>query len=99
MKTPMELFESVGFNIKYFVNNSNTFPYFVYYENGSNNFGADNEVYNSENKYIIEYYFKKKNEKLEKEIENIFNQNKIYWEKTEDIYINDEKVFMIRYFY
>lgn len=98
MKNPMELFIE-KFDIKYFVNNSKKFPYFVYYGNGSNNFKADDEVYSTTNNYIVEYYFKFKNEKLERKIEEIFNDNKIIWEKSDDIYINDEKVFMIRYQY
>ena len=44
-------------------------PYLAYIGNGQDNFEADNTYYWNNNKYQIEYYFTKKNEELETEIE------------------------------
>ncbi len=73
-------------------------PYIVYLGSGNENFKADNKVYNSQKNYRIEYYYKLKDEEKEEEIEKIFNDNEIIWEKSEDIYISDEKLYMINYY-
>lgn len=73
-------------------------PYIVYYSNGSNNFMAEDIVYYNKYNYTIEYYYDKKKTSVEKEIENIFNENEVLWEKTEDIYVSSENIYLIKYF-
>lgn len=72
-------------------------PFLIYRGNGSNNFKSDDEVYYTNYGYTIEYYFKEKDEEKEEAIEKVLNQNKIIWEKSEDIYIDSEKLFLIYY--
>lgn len=72
-------------------------PYLVYMGNGQDNFRADNTYYKSENTYRIEYYFKEKDEAIEAQIEALLLDNGYLYDKSEDVYIEDEGVFVIYY--
>lgn len=72
-------------------------PFLIYRGSGANNLKSDDEVYYTDYGYTIEYYFKEKDEEKEEAIEKVLNQNKIIWEKSEDIYIDSEKLFLIYY--
>lgn len=99
MNNPYKLLKKTGLQVSYMRNKKEIeLPYLIYLGNGSINFKADNKIYNIDNTYIVEYYFKNKNENLERQIEALFNENNIIWEKTEDIFIPDENMIFIRYF-
>lgn len=99
MNNPYKLLKKTGLPVSYMRNKKEIeLPYLIYLGNGSINFKADNKIYNTDNTYIVEYYFKNKNENLERQIEALFNENNIIWEKTEDIFIPDENMIFIRYF-
>lgn len=99
MNNPYKLLKKTGLQVSYMRNKKEIeLPYLIYLGNGSINFKADNKIYNTDNTYIVEYYFKNKNENLERQIEDLFNENNIIWEKTEDIFIPDENMIFIRYF-
>ena len=72
-------------------------PYIVYLGAGQYTKDADNTHYYRRNQYQIEYYFTKKDEQLEAEIENKLLENGYLYEKSEDVYIEDEGVFVIYY--
>lgn len=72
-------------------------PFLIYLGRGSSNLLADNKVYESKYNYTIEYYFNLKDERVEKDIEQLFNDNNIPWEKSEDIFISEENMYLIRY--
>ena len=72
-------------------------PYIVYLGAGQNNFEADNTFYHSENRYQVEYYFTDKNEEKEAEIEQLLLDNGYLYQKSEDVYIEEEGVFVIYY--
>lgn len=72
-------------------------PYIAYIGNGQDNFKADNTFYYSENNYQIEYYFTEKDESEEAKIEKCLLDNGFRYEKSEDVYIEDEGVFVIYY--
>ena len=72
-------------------------PYLVYLGAGQNNFEADNTYYHQRNRYQIEYYFTEKNEDLEAQIEQLLLDNGYLYEKSEDVYIESEGVFVIYY--
>lgn len=57
-------------------------PYFVFFYPESDNFGADNQVYQEITAVSIELYSKRKDFSSEKRIEDVLNANKIYWEKS-----------------
>ncbi len=73
-------------------------PYIVYIGNGQDYFEADNKIYWHQNSYQIEYYFKEKNEENEAIIERTLSNNGLIYEKSEDIYIDSEDIFLIYYY-
>lgn len=72
-------------------------PYIVYLGGGQDNFEADNTYYYQRNRYQIEYYFTKKDEDAEAQIEQLLLANGYLYDKSEDVYIEDEGVFVIYY--
>lgn len=72
-------------------------PFVVYLGSGQNKLEADDTHYWSENTYRVEYYFKIKNEEHEEAIEQALLAGNFLFEKSEDVYIDDEDVFMIYY--
>ena len=72
-------------------------PYLVYLGDGQDNFEADNTYYWGQNRYRLEYYFTKKDESLEAQIEQFLLGNGFLYEKSEDVYIQDQDVFVIYY--
>ena len=73
-------------------------PYLVYIGNGQDTLEADNTHYWRNNRYQVEYYFTTKNESNEAAIEDALLSNGYLYEKSEDIYIEDEGVFVIYYY-
>ena len=73
-------------------------PYIVYIGNGQETFQADNTHYYKQNSYQVEYYFTTKNESNEEAIETALVDNGFLYEKSEDIYIEEEEVFVIYYY-
>ena len=72
-------------------------PYLVYLGSGQATFKADDTYTYTRNQYQIEYYFTEKNEETEAEIEGILLDNGFLYEKSEDVYIEEEGVFVIYY--
>lgn len=73
-------------------------PYIVYIGNGQNVLEADNTHYWRRNTYQVEYYFTQKNEANETSIENALLEAGFLYDKSEDVYIEDEDVFVIYYY-
>lgn len=73
-------------------------PYIVYIGNGQETFQADNTHYWKQNSYQVEYYFTTKNESNEEAIETALVDNGFLYEKSEDVYIESEGVFVIYYY-
>ena len=72
-------------------------PYIVYIGSGQNYMDADNTHYYRQNTYQVEYYFTTKNETNEASIENALLAAGYNYTKSEDIYIQEEDVFVIYY--
>ena len=73
-------------------------PYVVYIGNGQETFEADNTHYWKTNSYQVEYYFTEKNEQNVAVIEEALLDNGYLYEKSEDIFIESEGVFVIYYY-
>ena len=73
-------------------------PYIVYIGNGQEVFEADNTHYYRENNYQVEYYFTTKDESNEASIEDALLGAGYLYEKSEDVYIEDQGVFVIYYY-
>ena len=73
-------------------------PYIVYIGNGQDVMEADNTHYWRNNRYQVEYYFTTKNEQNEASIEDALLAAGYLYEKSEDIFIEDQNVFVIYYY-
>ena len=73
-------------------------PYIVYIGNGQNVMEADNTHYWRNNRYQIEYYFTTKSETNETAIENALLNGGFLYDKSEDIFLEEEGVFLIYYY-
>lgn len=73
-------------------------PYIVYIGNGQDVLEAEDTLYWRENSYQIEYYFQEKNETNEAGIEDALLEAGYNFSKSEDIYIEDQDVFVIYYY-
>ena len=70
----------------------------MYIGNGQETFQADNTHYYKQNSYQVEYYFTTKNESNEEAIETALVDNGFLYDKSEDVYIEEEEVFVIYYY-
>lgn len=72
-------------------------PYICLMGAGQSQFEADNTYYIRKDRWTIEYYFKIKDPDLEASIEDLLLENGYKYDKSEDIYIDGENVFVIYY--
>lgn len=72
-------------------------PYLVYIGGGQDVLEADNTHYWRNNQYQVEYYFETKNETNETAIEDALLGAGYNYTKSEDVFIEDEGVFVIYY--
>ena len=73
-------------------------PYLVYTGRGQETMGADNTWHFRNNQYQVEYYFTDKNEATEKAIEDTLLADGYNYEKSEDVFIETEGLFVIYYY-
>lgn len=71
-------------------------PYLVYFEEGSDNFGADNKVYHYSRQVSVELLTKTKDPTAEGAVEAALDAADIYWEKT-GTHLDDEDAFEVIY--
>lgn len=92
------ILEEVGIPVAYGVFREKTpLPYIVWLGGGQEHFPADNTYYTREDNYQIELYFKLKDPVIEAQLEQILLDNGLHYEKSEDVYIDDEGVFLVYY--
>ena len=96
-----ELYKLLGrLNIPYAYDHfkdDKTIPPFILYRNDdTDTFKADDKTYYKENNYIVDLTTIKKMPQLEEQLEILFNDNNIPFDKFEN-YIESEKIFQIRY--
>lgn len=97
--TLYEILQSTGIPCAYYhFKTAQNPPYIVYIGEGQFNFSADNTFYYSENEYQIQYYFETKNEANEAAIEAALLSAGYQYDKSEDIYIEDQDLFVIYYY-
>ncbi len=72
-------------------------PFMAYREQIPDNFKADNKNYVSFFNFELELVTTKKDIELEKKISDLLNENDIPYEKTPEIWDNDEKIYHIFY--
>lgn len=72
-------------------------PYLVYIGAGENDFLADDTKYFREPQYRVEYYYTEKSPQAEALIEDTLLASGLLYEKSDDVYIESEGVFVIYY--
>lgn len=72
-------------------------PYLMVMGAGQDHFDADTTYYVTQDRYTIEYYYTEKDPDLEGRIEALLLSNGYRYEKSEDLYLDDQEVFMIYY--
>lgn len=70
---------------------------FLTYTMTTINFFAEDKVFHSFFEITLELYTDKKDWKLEHQLEELLNSKDIPWEKSEDIWIDEENMFEIVY--
>ena len=73
-------------------------PFIVYMGDGQEKTAGDDTYVDTQNNYRIEYYFIEKSSTNEEAIEAALLADGWLYEKSEDIYIEDEKIFVVYYY-
>lgn len=73
-------------------------PHLVAIEAEPNNFNADNRVYKKKKTIKLDYTYKGKNIEEENKIEDEILHD-VCWNKTDETYLSDEKVWQTSYFF
>ena len=68
-------------------------PFLVYRETAPDTFRADGITYHQFFNYEIELVTEKKEIALERQIEGLLTQNKISFDKNDEVWDNDEKIY------
>ena len=99
-KTLYEKLCTLGIPVAYDHFDSNkqvAIPFVVYREQELDTFRADGITYYQFYNYEIELITEKKNVALERQLEGLLTNNKIPYDKTEEVWDNDEKIYHIFY--
>jgi hypothetical protein len=73
-------------------------PYLAYIQSGQDQLIADDTRYWYNNTYQIEYYYKLKDSTAEAAIEEALLSAGLLFTRSEDIYLDDEDVFVVYYY-
>lgn len=91
--------EEQGFKYAYGVFEKPTEPpHLIAFCRETNNFMADNKVYMKDTPIQLDYTYEQKNIEEQNKIEDIILAD-VAWNKTEETYLSDEKVWQVSYFF
>lgn len=91
--------EEAGFKYAYGVfKNTVEPPHLLAFSIATDNFGADNKVYYKKTPIQLDYTYLDKNIEEQNKIENIILKD-IYWNKSEETYLPNEKIWQVSYFF
>ena len=92
-----EMLVSSGFPVAHHsFTKKQSLPYVIYLTPSQDNFGADNKVYHKVQNIYVELYSEKKDTTSEGVLEDIFDENDLFYEKSET-HIESEKMYMVVY--
>lgn len=95
-KTLYQTLQSLNIPVAYDHFDSNkqvSIPFLVYREQQLSTFRADDITYHQFNNFEIELITEKKEIALEKQLEELLTTNKIPYEKNDEVWDNDEKIY------
>lgn len=93
-----EILEQLEIPVAYDHFNTATQPPFIVYRRYSqNNFGADNKVYKVINNYYVYLVTQYKDIELEDKLQQLFDENEIYFNAISEDYISEENTYQIIY--
>lgn len=72
-------------------------PYFCIMGAGQDQSIADNTYWTKADRWSVEFYFKQKDPEFENQIEELLLNNGYLYDKSEDVYIESDDVFVIYY--
>lgn len=91
------LLKSTGLPVAYnHFKTAPSLPYIIYLFTYSSNFAADGKIYKRFDNYQVELYSEKKDLGSEQLLENVFDENDIYYDKSET-YIESEEMYQVNY--
>lgn len=91
--------ENAGFKYAYgLFKNPTKPPHLVAISTDTDNFMADNKVFYKKTPIKLDYTYKSKNETEQNKIENEILRD-LPWNKTEETYLQNEKVWQVSYFF
>lgn len=94
-----ELIASLGLPLSYYqFHESVPTPFLIYYNPAQTSISADNKVIANKKEILLELYFVEKDLALEEKIEDLLNENEIYYSDVDEIYIETEGVFKRTYY-
>ena len=71
-------------------------PYGVYFDDSTDNFGADGIVYHVVRRFNVELYTRQRNPELETQLETLLDGAGFYWDK-DAAYVDSERFYQIAY--
>ena len=72
-------------------------PYIIYFGAGEETLPADDTIYWKDQEYQLQYYFKEKNKAKEEAVEQVLLEDGFLYEKSSDVYIESEDIWVIYY--
>jgi len=91
-----QILDAIGYPVAYshFNDSPPSIPYICYRTQGTENFFADNKIYQEVVPVDIELYTEKKDLIAEKKLKNALQENGINYEMLPEVYINSEELFL-----
>lgn len=99
LKEFANLISTLGLPLSYYqFHEEVSVPFLIYYNPSASSIAADNKVIAMKIQLILEVYFVEKDLNLESQIENLLEENEIYYSDIDEIYIETESVFKRSYY-
>ena len=91
--------KSLGYEVAYdHFTTAKTPPFIVYTNPSDNTYSADNKVIHKTKNIDVEVYTKNKDLALEAKIEKLFDDNEIYYDDPDEVFIQSENVYKRTYY-
>ncbi|MFG3613094.1 hypothetical protein [Rummeliibacillus stabekisii] len=95
----VSLLKTLGYPLAYsHFSKPQPLPFLVYLNPSDNTVGADNKVLHKTRNINVEVYTDEKDLTLEAKIEKLFDENEIYYDNPDEIFIQSENVYKRTYY-